>query len=225
MGRGLCSRKTINYVFSWCWHFLFALPCRNKTLHIHLRNFAWLITVDYPLIESGLDQLCLTNKDTRLESALPSETTAETAITWEPSPAISDDVYQVKIKSEDIWSCVVYFGRGGGSEHYTEESVILTHKIANIQQNSVPLMASFLHPLAQRERCNHCNFRVCGEKEEEGGLGLQYLETRRRHQLILSAAGLTGLNRWWQLFRELWKQPAFSNGWRILSKKGFSPNV
>lgn len=81
MGRGLCSKKTINYVFSSWWHFLFALPCRNKTLHIHLRNFAWLITVDYPLIESGLDQLCLTNKDTRLESALPSETTAETAIT------------------------------------------------------------------------------------------------------------------------------------------------
>lgn len=110
------------------------------------------------------------------------------------------------------------FWAGRGSEHYTEEFVILMHKIANIQQNSVPLMASFLHPLAQRERCNHCNFRVCGEKEEEGGLGLQYLETRRRQQLILSAAGLTGLNRWWQLFRELWKQAAFRNGWRILSK-------
>lgn len=79
-------------------------------------------------------------------------------------------------------------------------------------QHVYRVMASLLPSLARSGRCNHCIFRACGEEGREGGLGLQYLETRRRHRFIRSAMGLAGLDSWRQLFRELGKQPAFRNG-------------
>lgn len=49
-------------------------------------------------------------------------------------------------------------------------------------------------------------------KRREGGLGLKYLETRRKRQFIHSARGLPGLSSWPQLSWELGEQTAFRNG-------------
>lgn len=68
----------------------------------------------------------------------------------------------------------------------------------------VPPMASLLWLWSGR--CNQCIFRACGEKgrkgKVQGGLGLQYLESRGRHWFIRSATGPMRQGSWRQLFRE-----------------------
>lgn len=57
--------------------------CRMKTLHIHLRNLAEFIIMDYILVERGMRSALSCKQETWFESILPSWMIARAAITCE----------------------------------------------------------------------------------------------------------------------------------------------